>query len=129
MVINHMGTTAVSKNEATGERRDPRQICFGMVWKPGIDLMSAEQIVSYCRAVELTNWFARVWKADVAVFEITGQASIAALARHVALKDGLRGGKGSSGMRVVVGLLRLDMRTVVIGAVPEVISCQIQLCQ
>ena len=45
-------------------------------------------------AVELRNWFARVWKADVAVFDITGQASIAALARNVAIKNGLRGEKG-----------------------------------
>ena len=41
-------------------------------------------------ALELRNWFARVWKADVAVFDITGQASIAALARNVAMKNGLR---------------------------------------
>lgn len=45
-------------------------------------------------AVKLRNWFARVWKVDVAVFDTTGQASIAALARKVAMKNGLRGGKG-----------------------------------
>ena len=45
-------------------------------------------------AVELRNWFARVWKADVTVFDITGQASIAALARNVAMKNGLRMEKG-----------------------------------
>ena len=45
-------------------------------------------------AVELRNWFARVWKADVAVFDITGQASITALARNVATKNGLRMKKG-----------------------------------
>ena len=50
LVINHMETTTVSGNEVIGERHDPRQICFGMVWKPDIDLMSPEQIVSYCRA-------------------------------------------------------------------------------
>ena len=46
------------------------------------------------RAVELRNRFARVWKAEVAVFDITGQASIAALARNVATKNGLRMEKG-----------------------------------
>ena len=41
-------------------------------------------------AVELRNWFVRVWKADVAVFDFTGQASIATLTRNVAMKNGLR---------------------------------------
>ena len=41
-------------------------------------------------AVELRNWFAKVWKADVAVFDITGQESIAALGGTVARKSGLR---------------------------------------
>lgn len=50
MVINHMETTAVSGKEVIGETHDPRQICFGIVWKPDIDLMSHEQIVSYCKA-------------------------------------------------------------------------------
>ena len=35
-------------------------------------------------AVELRNWFAKVWKADVAVFDITGQASILALGVDIA---------------------------------------------
>ena len=41
-------------------------------------------------AVELRNWFAKVWKVDVAVFDITGQESIAALGATVARKSGLR---------------------------------------
>ena len=45
-------------------------------------------------ALELRNWFARLWKAEVAVFDITGQASIAALAKNVAMKNGLRMEKG-----------------------------------
>ena len=52
-------------------------------------------------AVELRSWFARVWKADVPVFDITGQANIAALGRNVAMKIGLRKGKGDKGWRVV----------------------------
>ena len=42
-------------------------------------------------AVELRNWFAKVFKADVAVFDITGQGSIRELAGVVAGKSGLRG--------------------------------------
>ena len=45
-------------------------------------------------AVELRNWFAKLWKADVAVFDITGQGSIATLGANVAKKNGLRRGKG-----------------------------------
>ena len=41
-------------------------------------------------AVELRNWFAKVWKADVTVFDITGQGSIAALGGRVARESGLR---------------------------------------
>ena len=41
-------------------------------------------------ALELRNWFANVWKADVAVFDITGQESIAALVGTVTRKSGLR---------------------------------------
>ena len=41
-------------------------------------------------AVELRNWFAKVWKADVTVFDITGQESIAALGGTVARKSGLK---------------------------------------
>lgn len=41
-------------------------------------------------AVELRNWFAKVWRADVAVFDITGQGSIATLAESVAKKSSLR---------------------------------------
>ena len=49
LVIDHLETTAVSGYEAIGQRRDPRQICFGMIWKPDIDLMSPEEIVAYCK--------------------------------------------------------------------------------
>ena len=41
-------------------------------------------------AVELRNWFAKVWKADVAVFDITGQESIAPLGGTAARRSGLR---------------------------------------
>ena len=49
MVINHMETTAVSGNEVNAGRPDPRRICFGMIWKPDGDLMSPDEMVSYCR--------------------------------------------------------------------------------
>ena len=49
MDIRHMEITAVSGNEVISERPDVRNICFGMVWRPDIDLMSPEQIASYCR--------------------------------------------------------------------------------
>ena len=41
-------------------------------------------------AVELRNWFTKTWKADIAVFDITGSGSIGALADEVASKSGLR---------------------------------------
>ena len=41
-------------------------------------------------AVELRNWFAKVWKADIGVFDITGQGSIADLGNMVAERSGLR---------------------------------------
>lgn len=46
-------------------------------------------------AVELRNWFAKVWKADVAVFEITGPGSLAALGEKVMRKNGIREFKGA----------------------------------
>lgn len=62
MDIRHMGITAVSGNEVISERPDVRKICFGMIWRPDMDLMSLEQIVSYCRtttadAVEPTTFY------------------------------------------------------------------------
>ncbi|KAL9073303.1 MAG: hypothetical protein Q9157_004798 [Trypethelium eluteriae] len=48
-------------------------------------------------AVELRNWFAKVWKADVAVFDITGQISIAELAEQVAKRTELRQEAGKIG--------------------------------
>ena len=44
MDIRHMEITAVSRNELISERPDVRKICFGMVWRPDMDLMSPEQI-------------------------------------------------------------------------------------
>ena len=41
-------------------------------------------------AVESRNWFSKMWKADVAVFDITGQESIAPLGGAVAGRSGLR---------------------------------------
>ena len=41
-------------------------------------------------AVGLRYWFAQVWKADVAVFVLTGQDSIAPLGGTVARRSGLR---------------------------------------
>ena len=49
MDIRHMEITAVSGKEVIFERPDVRKICFGMVWRPDMDLMSPEQIVSLCR--------------------------------------------------------------------------------
>ena len=43
----------------------------------------------------MRNGFAKVWKADVAVFDITEQESIAALGAIVARKSGLRLGNGA----------------------------------
>ena len=41
-------------------------------------------------AVELRNWFAKVWKADIGVFDITGQGSVADLGNMLAQKSELR---------------------------------------
>ena len=41
-------------------------------------------------AVELRNWFVKAWETDVAVFDITGQGSIAMLAQEAAKKSGFR---------------------------------------
>ena len=41
-------------------------------------------------AVELRNWFAKVWRAEVGVFDITGQGSIAGLAAEVGGRSELR---------------------------------------
>ena len=41
-------------------------------------------------AVELRNWFAKVFKADIAVFDIMGKGNIAAIAAAVAEKSTLR---------------------------------------
>ena len=62
MNIRHMEITAVSGNEVMSERPEVRKICFGMVWRPDMDLMSPEQIVSYCRTksanvVEPTSFY------------------------------------------------------------------------
>ena len=46
-------------------------------------------------AVELRNWFAKMWKVDMAVLVIIGQESIAALGGTVARKSGLRLGNGA----------------------------------
>ena len=62
MDIRHMETTAVSGNEVLSEHSKVRKICFGMVWRPDIDLMSPEQITSYCKTnsadvVEPTSFY------------------------------------------------------------------------
>ena len=51
-------------------------------------------------AVELRNWFVRTWEADVAVFDITGQGSIAMLAQEAARKSAFRavGDEGQEGL-------------------------------
>jgi hypothetical protein len=41
-------------------------------------------------AVELRNWFAKTFKADVAIFDITGQASLEEVATRAAAQSGLR---------------------------------------
>lgn len=41
-------------------------------------------------AVEVRNWFAKVWKADIAVFDITGQQSIASLIGNITKESRLR---------------------------------------
>ncbi len=58
-----------------------------------IALAPAEEEIDVCRplhtygvdlllALELRNWFAKVFRANVAVLDITGQRSIEALVRH-----------------------------------------------
>ena len=49
MVICHTEITAVSGKEVTSERPEVRSICFDMVWRPNIDLMSSGQIAPYPR--------------------------------------------------------------------------------
>lgn len=49
--VDHMETTSVSADKASVEYPDPRQICFNMVWKPDLDLMTPNQILSYCRGI------------------------------------------------------------------------------
>lgn len=41
-------------------------------------------------AVELRNWFAKVWKADIGVFDITGQGSVTDLGNMLAQKSELK---------------------------------------
>ncbi|KAK9413400.1 hypothetical protein SUNI508_02599 [Seiridium unicorne] len=48
LVISHLETTAVGGDEATMIAR-PRQICFGMTYKPDIDLMDADQIAAFTK--------------------------------------------------------------------------------
>lgn len=48
-------------------------------------------------AVELRNWFAKVWKADIGVFDITGQRSVADLGNMLAQKSELRRSAGNAG--------------------------------
>ena len=45
-------------------------------------------------AVELRNWFAKVWKADIGVFDITGQGSVADMGHKLAQKSDLRSRDG-----------------------------------
>lgn len=40
-------------------------------------------------AVELRNWFAKVLKADLAIFDITGQGSVEEVAEHAATRSSL----------------------------------------
>ena len=49
LIIDHMETTAVSGTEVNPGQLDPRRICFGMRWKPDVDLMSPAQVVRYCK--------------------------------------------------------------------------------
>ena len=58
-------------------------------------------------AVELRNWFAKVWKTDIGVFDITGQRSIADLGNMVAQRSGLRKNIGNAEMSPSLGTTRL----------------------
>ena len=46
-------------------------------------------------AVELRNWFHKLFEADVAIFDITGQLSLEKMAENVAKQSGLRGRDGN----------------------------------
>ena len=46
-------------------------------------------------AVELRNWFAKVWKSDIAVFDITGQSSIADIGQLAMQRSQLRPAKNT----------------------------------
>ena len=50
MVFNHMETTAVLGNEVVSDQALPRQICFNMDWRPDPDMLTYDELVSYCKA-------------------------------------------------------------------------------
>ncbi|KAL8786450.1 MAG: hypothetical protein Q9213_002766 [Squamulea squamosa] len=52
LAISHMETTSVSGNGASSES-EPRQICYGLDWKPDLSCLTATEIVSYCKSAVL----------------------------------------------------------------------------
>ena len=49
--IDHFETTALSGNALTAEIGPPRQISYALAWKPDVNLMNAQQIVSHCKTL------------------------------------------------------------------------------
>ena len=50
-IMDHFETTAISGVNVNTEGEPPRRMCYSIAWKPDVNLLTSEQIVSYCKTM------------------------------------------------------------------------------
>lgn len=51
LAINKLTTTAVSDDQSRTQLSEPRNLCFNMLWRPDVELMCPQQIISHCKTL------------------------------------------------------------------------------